>query len=75
VAYELHYDGDYLWVQSRTDGNLYRMNHDGANKTVVEAPGYLCCIGEKLYFEELETKTLYVMDKHSLTYRELPKAK
>lgn len=75
VAYELHYDGDYLWVQSRTDGNLYRMNHDGSGRTVVEAPGYLCCVGENLYFQDIDTGTLYAMDRHTLSTREVNKSK
>lgn len=73
AAYSLYYDRDYLWIQSQLDNQLYRMNHDGANKTAVEAPGYLCSVGEKLYFEDSFAGTLYGMDKHTLTYQELKK--
>ena len=73
TAYALYYDPDYLWVQSRADNQLYRMNHDGSNKTAVDAPGFLCCVGEKLYFQDIETGTLYGVDKHSLVCQEVNK--
>ena len=69
-AYRLYWDESYLWLTASEDLTLYRMNHNGTDRTKLECPGYICCVpnGDKLYTEDYETNCLYVVDKASLLW-------
>jgi len=73
-AYALYYGQEYLWIMSRNDYMLYRINQDGTGKTVVESPGTLRCVGEKLYFCDDFTDAVYEMDKTTLAWNEVEPA-
>lgn len=67
-AFDIHWDENYLWITASADISLYRLNHDGTNRTKVECPGFVFCIpsGDKLYAQDVETNALYEVDKNSL---------
>lgn len=67
-AYQLYWDENYLWLTASEDLALYRINHDGTERTKLDCPGYICCIpsGDKLYMEEYETNSIYEVDKNTL---------
>lgn len=70
-AFDLYWDESYCWVDTM-DG-LYRLNHDGSNKTKVECPGFVCCIttGSAMYMIDFETEIIYCVDKDTLAWTEL----
>lgn len=67
-AYQLYWDENYLWLTASENMALYRMNHDGTDRTKLDCPGYICCIpsGDKLYMEDYETNSIYEVDKETL---------
>lgn len=67
-AYQLYWDENYLWLTVSEDLALYRMNHDGTERTKLDCPGYICCVpsGGKLYMEDYETNSIYEVDKKTL---------
>lgn len=70
-AYALYWDESYCWIDTM-DG-LYRLNHDGSNKTKVECPGFVSCIttGDAMYMMDYATETLYRVDKQTLIWEEV----
>jgi hypothetical protein len=74
-AYDLYWDEKYCWIDS-SDG-LYRLGHDGSNKTKVECPGYVCCIttGEGMYMVDYNmedfSEIMYRVNKDTLEWMEL----
>lgn len=70
-AYELYWDENYCWVDS-LDG-LYRINHDGSNKTKVDCPGLVICIstGSAMYTKDYESETIYAVNKQTLKWEAL----
>ena len=74
-AYDLYWDEKYCWIDS-SEG-LYRINHDGSNKTRVECPGYVCCIttGEGMYMVDYNmedfSEIMYRVNKDTLEWMEL----
>lgn len=71
-AYDLYWDEKYCWIDS-SEG-LYRINHDGSNKTKVECPGYVSCIttGEGMYMVDYNvedfSEILYCVNKDTLEW-------
>lgn len=57
-AYALHWDADYLWIESSEDNRLHRLEHDGTGKTPANLPisGIYCIPPDGMYF--------YVLDSH-----------
>lgn len=74
-AYDLYWDEKYCWIDS-SEG-LYRINHDGSNKTKVECPGYVCCIttGEGMYMVDYNiedfSEILYRVNKDTLEWEQV----
>lgn len=70
-AYALYWDENYCWIDS-TDG-LFRLNHDGSQKTHVSCPGFVCCISTDtaMYISDYESSVLYSVDKDTLQYAQL----
>lgn len=74
-AYDLYWDEKYCWIDS-SEG-LYRINHDGSNKTKVECPGYVCCIttGEGMYMVDYNmedfSEILYRVNKDTLEWKRI----
>lgn len=64
-AYWLYWDEHYLWIMASEDLALYRMQHDGTERTRLDCPGSVCCIsnGDMLYLEDHETNSIYEVDK------------
>lgn len=74
-AYDLYWDEKYCWIDS-SEG-LYRINHDGSNKTKVECPGYVSCItiGEGMYMVDYNmedfSEILYRVNKDTLEWKRI----
>lgn len=70
-AYGLYWDQSYCWIDT-IDG-LYRLNHDGSNKTKVECPGFVCCIttGSAMYMMDYIDEILYSVNKDTLEWEQI----
>ena len=66
-AFDLYWDDGYCWIN--TLEGLYRLNHDGSNRTKVECPGFVCCIttGSGMYITDSDD-TLYRVNKDTLEW-------
>ena len=70
-AFDLYWDERYCWIDT-LDG-LYRLNHDGTNKTKVECPGFVCCIttGSAMYMMDYDDEILYSVNKDTLEWERI----
>ncbi len=72
-AYQMWWDETYFW--EATNQGLYRMDHNGENKVLVEYPGYVDAIpsGDYFYSSEYFEGKLYQIDKHTFQITQLEK--
>lgn len=70
-AFDLYWDESYCWIDTM-DG-LYRLNHDGNNKTKVECPGFVCCIttSSAMYMMDYVDEILYSVNKDTLEWERI----
>lgn len=70
VPTKMWWDSRYLWF-SDTEGNTWRVAHDGTGETPVSFSGSICAVpsGESIYLYDYESESYCVMDKETLQIR------